>query len=290
MDRLRLATRGSPLALAQAERVADRLRASQSGVIVDLVVVETAGDTNLSQPLHELGGQGIFVKEIQRAVLEGKADLAVHSAKDLPSITPDGLVLAAVPERLDPADVLVGRSLAGLGPGATVATGSPRRKALLASIRPDLRFVELRGNMAKRLSAPGRDGIDAVIAAMAALIRLDQTHLVAERLDPLVFTPQVSQGAIALEARVDDPLAGLLATIDDPLARRCIEAERAFLVTLGSGCTVPAGAWCCVDGSELVLRAVMADEASGRIRRWERRGPDGLVLGRDAALELSAGS
>ena len=288
MSDLRLATRGSPLALAQSERVATALRGAHPGLTVDVVVVETTGDRRAEEPLRTLGGQGIFVKEVQHALLEGTADLAVHSAKDLPALTPDALELCAIPERLDPADVLVGRSLAGLGPGATVATGSPRRQRLLAELRPDLTFVELRGNMAARLAAPGRDGIDAIVAAAAALERLGLSGLVAERLDPTIVIPQVAQGAIAVEARAGSPAAELAAAISDPTAMRCVSAERSFLATLGAGCNVPVAAWCTGDAGELVLRAVMVDEPSGAVGRLTLRGVDGLALGRQAALELSA--
>jgi len=243
-----------------------------------MVVVETAGDRQSTTPLQEIGGQGIFVKEVQYALLEGDADLAVHSAKDLPGMTPADLELVAVPERLDPADVLVGRSLAGLGPGATVATGSPRRRALLGSIRPDLRLVELRGNMATRLASPGRDGIDAIVAAMAALIRLGATDLVAERLDPEVVTPQVGQGAIAVEALAGSDAAMLAAAIDDVDEHRCVETERAFLRAAGAGCTVPAGAWCSSVGGSLLIRAV-AQGADGALRRAELQGDDPERLG-----------
>ena len=279
---LRLATRGSPLALAQATSVAQRLEAAHPGLTTELVVVETAGDRDLSAPLSVLGGQGIFAKEVQLAVLDGRADLAVHSAKDLPSATPHGLELACVPERLDPADALVGRSLAGLGPGATVATGSPRRRALLQSLRPDLTIVELRGNMARRFAAAGEGGIDAVIAAVAALKRLDRHELLAERLDPEVFTPQVGQGAIALEARHGDRAGAMALEIDDAAAHVCLLAERAFLVGIGAGCTVPAGAWCTVDPEGLHLRAVMAD-ADGRLERVSMFGTDPIALGLEAA-------
>jgi hydroxymethylbilane synthase len=238
---LRLATRRSPLALLQAEFVRALLAAH--GVDTELVSMHTSGDRDLSAPLSSLGGQGVFAVEVQRAVIEGRADVAVHSAKDLPSTTLDGLVLASVPERRDPVDVLVGRSLAGLGPGATVATGSPRRRALLLERRPDLRIVELRGNMATRLATPGTNGVDAVVAAAAALERLDKRDLCAERLDPTWFVPQVGQGAIALEARVDDaPTLSLLALINDVSAMTALMAERAFLRELGTGCSIPAGA------------------------------------------------
>ena len=286
-SRLRLASRGSPLAMAQATTVAHMLEAVHNSLSVEIVVVETVGDRRLDVPLHEIGGQGIFAKEVQLAVLEGRADLAVHSAKDLPSATPDGLVLAAIPERIDPADVLVGRSLAGLGPGALVATGSPRRKALLASLRPDLDFTELRGNMASRLAKPGTDGIDAVVAARAALERLGLLDLVAERFDPEEVTPQVAQGAIGVEVAVGTQAEALVRVIDDEAVHRCVDAERSFLATLGAGCTAPVGAWCTENDGELELRGVLFDEETGRLRRARHRGDDALALGAAVARDVA---
>jgi len=286
-SRLRLASRGSPLAMAQATTVAHMLEAVHNSLSVEIVVVETVGDRRLDVPLHEIGGQGIFAKEVQLAVLEGRADLAVHSAKDLPSATPVGLVLAAIPERVDPADVLVGRSLAGLGPGALVATGSPRRKALLASLRPDLDFTELRGNMASRLAKPGTDGIDAVVAARAALERLGLLDLVAERFDPEEVTPQVAQGAIGVEVAVGTQAEALVRVIDDEAVHRCVDAERSFLATLGAGCTAPVGAWCTENDGELELRGVLFDEETGRLRRARHRGDDALALGAAVARDVA---
>ena len=286
-SRLRLASRGSPLAMAQATTVAHMLEAVHNSLSVEIVVVETVGDRRLDVPLHEIGGQGIFAKEVQLAVLEGRADLAVHSAKDLPSATPDGLVLAAIPERVDPADVLVGRSLAGLGPGALGATGSPRRKALLASLRPDLDFTELRGNMASRLAKPGTDGIDAVVAARAALERLGLLDLVAERFDPEEVTPQVAQGAIGVEVAVGTQAEALVRVIDDEAVHRCVDAERSFLATLGAGCTAPVGAWCTENDGELELRGVLFDEETGRLRRARHRGDDALALGAAVARDVA---
>lgn len=288
MSDLRLATRGSPLALAQAELVAGLLARHHEGLMVEIVIVETTGDKVTEVPLSVLGGQGVFAKEVQTAVLEGAADVAVHSAKDLPSTSPEGLVLCAIPERQDPADVLVGRSLAGLGPGATVATGSPRRKALLESLRPDLEFVELRGNMATRLSTPGTRGVDAVVAAAAALHRLGRSAEIAERLDPEIFTPQVGQGAIGLEVHVDGEARALLAAINDTDAATCVAAERAFLVAIGAGCTVPAGAWCTAEGPSLTLRAVMANDEGPGLRRIRLTGTDPNTLGHEAAVALGA--
>src|SRR5580658_286615 len=199
---LRLATRRSPLAMIQAHYVQRRL--SDAGHESELLLVETRGDREADVDLATIGGQGVFAVEIQRAVLAGEADVAVHSAKDLPSVTPEGLVLASVPERLDPRDALVGRSLAGLGPGATVATGSPRRRSLLLERRPDLRVVGLRGNMATRFAAVNGSDVDAVVVAAAAVARLGEEQLIAERLDTDWFVPQVGQGALALEVRDGD--------------------------------------------------------------------------------------
>jgi hydroxymethylbilane synthase len=282
---LRLATRRSPLALAQTRAVEARLR--DLGVECEIVDLDTAGDRDRTTDLAVLGGQGVFAVEVQRALLEGRADVAVHSAKDLPSGTVEGLDLVAVPERRDPADVLVGRTLAGLGPGATVATGSPRRRALLLERRPDLRVVALRGNMARRLAAIGRDGVDAVITAAAALERLGERPEVAERLDPAWFVPQVGQGALALEARVDDSHSrAILETIDDPDAHRAVRAERAFLAELGAGCAVPAGAHARLAGDEMEIDGVMIDLDGSHSVRATVRGPDGDALGRALARHL----
>ncbi len=285
MSVLRLATRRSPLARCQAVYVADRLAAI--GVPSELVEVHTHGDLRRDVPLVALGGRGAFALEVQRAVTDGDADVAVHSAKDLPSVTPQGLVLAGVPERRDAADVLVGRSLAGLGPGATVATGSPRRRALLLERRPDLRVVELRGNMARRLAAPGRDGVDAVVAAAAALERLGETSRVSERLDPTWFVPQIGQGALALEAREDDETTrAIVARLTDAAAFDAVRAERAFLRELGTGCAIPAGAYATWRDGVLSLSAVMVGLDGSASVRVTRGGTDPESLGRDVACEL----
>jgi hydroxymethylbilane synthase len=285
MSVLRLATRRSPLALRQAHFV--RARLAESGVDSELVHIETGGDRLADAPLESIGGQGVFALEVQLALLDGSADVAVHSAKDLPSTTPEGLDLVCVPERRDAADVLVGRSLAGLGPGATVATGSPRRRALLLERRPDLRIVGLRGNMATRLSQAGRDGIDAVVAAAAALDRLDQGALAAERLDTDWFVPQVGQGALALEARsADARVHEALAVINDPDAFLALCAERAFLRELGAGCSIPAGAYARLEGSALTLSGVMLALDGSRSVRASLEGDDPLALGRDLARLL----
>ncbi len=203
MAPLRLATRGSPLALHQAELVADALRAGHPGLEVEVEIIRTAGD-DLSAPLDQIGGQGVFVTAIEAAVAEGRADAAVHSAKDMTSTMAPGLVLAAVPPRADPRDGLVGSTLAGLPPGGLVATGSARRRAQLAYARPDLSFTEIRGNMARRVSR-GEDGsVAAVVVAVAAMERLGWMHRLTDILDPLDLLPQAGQGAIAVQCRSDD--------------------------------------------------------------------------------------
>jgi hydroxymethylbilane synthase len=226
--------------MAQSGTVADALRAH--GRAVEMVIVETTGDRRTDVPLHVIGGQGVFVKEVQQAVLDGRADLAVHSAKDLPSAAQDGLVIGAFCERRSVADALVGRSLDELDPGATVATGSVRRRAQLAAVRSDLHFVELRGNIATRLSKVPDGG--AIVMAVAAMEVLGLTDLVAERLDPTRYVPAVGQGCVAVECRADDRATlDALALVDHPATRAAVETERAFLAAIGSGCSLPVGAW-----------------------------------------------
>ena len=238
---MRLATRGSPLARWQAGDVAARLTAAHPGLDVTLVVVETSGDRQADRPLWEIGGQGVFVKEVQAAVLDGRADAAVHSAKDLPSSTGPGLSLAAVPVRDDPRDVLVGNTLAGLGPGARVATGSVRRRAQLAWLRPDLTFAGLRGNIGTRLAKAS--GFHAIVVAYAALERLGRRDSATDVLSVTTLVPQVGQGALAVECRSDDDATRrALAGIEHAPSRHAVDAERAFLAAIGSGCELPVGA------------------------------------------------
>jgi hydroxymethylbilane synthase len=218
---LRLATRGSALARWQAEEVARLLRQAEAATAVELVTVETTGDRRQDVPVWEMGGQGVFVKEVQAAVLEGRADAAVHSAKDLPSVSAPGLLIAAIPPRADPRDALVGSTLDRLPPGARVATGSVRRRAQLAWLRPDLTFVGLRGNIATRLERVPPGG--AVVVAAAAVQRLGLADQVSELLEVAVMLPQVGQGALGIECRAgDEATIEVLASIDDPVARTCV--------------------------------------------------------------------
>jgi len=284
--------------------VAQLLGARPGAPTCELVVLQTTGDRLADVPVDRLGGQGAFVTEIQTAVLDGRADIAVHSAKDLPSVTPPGLRLACVPERGDPRDALVGLRLVDLGPGARVATGSVRRRAQLAWLRPDLTFVELRGNMATRLERARRAG--AGVVAVAALERLGLTGQIAEVLDTGTVLPQVAQGALALECRADDDAtATLLGGIDDTVAHRAVTAERAFLAALGGGCTLPVGALATPSGfaggaggdgrptgpptpavGELALEGMVATRDGRILLRRCATGGDPLELGRRLAADL----
>jgi hydroxymethylbilane synthase len=238
---VRIATRASAQATRQSQLVADAL--ARLGVDAELVMVNTLGDrTQRSEtPIHTIGGQGVFVKEVQQAVLDGLADLAVHSAKDLPSTQAPGLVIGAFTERRSADDALVGCRLDQLAQGATVATGAVRRRAQLRRVRPDLAFAELRGNIHTRLEKIPDGG--AIVMAVAALEVLQLTDLIAERLDPSVFVPAVGQGCVAVECAAGDArLIETLSRIDHPGTRRAVTIERAFLAELGSGCSLPVGA------------------------------------------------
>ena len=271
---LRLATRGSPLALWQTRRVGDLIAGLPGAPSCEPVVVHTTGDALADVPVSQLGAQGAFVKEVQLAVLEGRADLAVHSAKDLPSTTPPGLVLACVPERADPRDAMVGCSLEDLPTGATVATGSVRRRAQLAWLRPDLTFCDLRGNMATRLQRARQVG--AGVLALAALERLDLSAHVTEVLDPRTLLPQVGQGALAVECRRGDhAVFETLAAVDDPVSHAAVLAERAFLAALGGGCTLPLGALAVPldGGARLAIDGILASRDGRILLRRQVIGP-----------------
>lgn len=241
MGAIRIATRGSAQAVTQAEAVADQLR--EHGHDVELVLIETHGDRTQASgvPLHSIGGQGVFTKEVQVAVLDGRADLAVHSAKDLPTTPTDGLDIGAFTKRRSASDALIGASLGELPFGATVATGSVRRQAQIHRARRDLQFVELRGNIHTRLEKVPDGG--AIVMAVAALEVLGLTGRIAEVLDPSEFVPAVGQGCVAVECRVDDrSTRRALEAIDHEATRRAVSIERAFLAELGSGCSLPVGA------------------------------------------------
>ena len=299
---LRLGTRASALARTQSQAVADAVTAA-TGRPVELVHISTEGDRS-SAAIAQLGGTGVFVTAIRRALLEARVDLAVHSAKDLPTRPEPGLALAAVPAREDPRDALVARdglTLGELPPGATVGTGAPRRMAQLRALGLGLQVVPIRGNVDTRLGrvrggsgAAGRAGdLDAVVLARAGLARLGLLDVVTETLDPLQVLPAPAQGALAVECRADDVVTrDLLAGLDDPATRACLTAERTTLAALEAGCSAPVAAYAEVaegeDGPELFLRAsVTALDGSDSVRGSVTGPPAHAAdLGRALAAEL----
>lgn len=282
---LRAATRGSALARWQTDHVAGLLAAAGAGP-VEAVVVSTVGDRRPEASVASMGGKGVFAAEVQAAVLDGRADIAVHSAKDLPARTPDGLALAAVPARADPRDAIVGCALADLAPSARVATGSPRRRAQLAWLRPDLVFSDLRGNIETRLAKAA--GFDAIVVAAAALDRLSLSPAVVDVLNPSVMLPQAGQGALAVECRAGDAaVLEALAAIEHRASRLAVDAERAFLAELGGDCTVPAGAYAVVGADGLIdLTGLVASPDGQAVARERRSGDDPAELGRSVARLL----
>ncbi|MDQ3945570.1 MAG: hydroxymethylbilane synthase [Actinomycetota bacterium] len=252
----------------------------------EMVVVTTTGDRRADVPVWTMGGTGVFVKEVEAAVLEGRADLAVHSAKDLPSDTAPGLRLAAVPERADPRDALVGHALDAISTGGRIGTGSVRRRAQLAALRPDLTFGSLRGNLETRVAKAVN--FDAVVVAVAAMERLGLVDKVAEVLEPSVMLPQVAQGALAVECREDDAeTCAAVMALDDPAARAAVEAERAFLRQLGGGCDLACGALAEVrSGGGVRIDVLLASLDGHMVLRTDHEGDDPVAVGTEAARIL----
>lgn len=294
---IRIGTRGSPLALAQATFVADRLR--RLGAAVDVLPMRTEGDRLADKRLAAIGGKGLFVRDIEEAMLRKEIDVAVHSLKDLPADVPAGLVLAAYPEREDPRDVLVtpaGGGVEALRAGAVVGTSSPRRRAILLALRSDLSIEPVRGNVETRLGKLRDAGWDAIVLAAAGLRRLGLALEHAEPLDPEVFVPAVGQGIIAVEARVDDPeTLGWLSAVDDRATRACASAERAYLARLGASCVTPMAAHARLQGGTLHVSGLVASEDGRRVLRAsasgaaEQAGQIGRALA-ESLLERGAAS
>jgi hydroxymethylbilane synthase len=289
VSRIRIGTRGSALALWQAEHVKGRLEAL--GHEVELRVITTTGDRLLDRRLESVGGKGAFLKEIEEALQAEEVDLAVHSLKDVPTALPGGLALVAILERADPRDALLTRGprLSDLPAGATVGTTSLRRQALVRAERPDLAVTDLRGNVDTRIGRLREGKFDAILLAMAGLTRLGREREVTEALDPHRFVPAPGQGAIALECRdSDSAVRDAVAPLDHPSTARRVAAERAFLAALGGGCNVPLGAHASVvpDGLEMV--GFVAATAGPALLRGERRGREPVDLGRALAEDLVA--
>ena len=297
MDRLRIATRKSPLALWQSEHVAAGLRARHPGLEVELVPLSTRGDEVLDRSLAAIGGKGRFLKELEIAMQAGDADCAVHSLKDVPMELEPGFALAAILARADHADGFVSNafdSVQALPRGARVGTSSLRRQAQLRAVRPDLELRDLRGNVNTRLAKLDAGEYDAIVLACAGLQRLGLEARIRARLDAPDWLPAPAQGAIAIECRADAPqLQALLATLDDPLTRRCVEAERAMNRALHGSCHVPVAAYAWLEGDRLRLEGLVGSAIDGRAVRagGESALAEGEALGaRVAALLLEAGA
>ncbi len=279
MPALRIGTRASPLAVWQAGYVAGLLQAVAPEQTVELVEIQTAGDQVRDLPLSQIGGEGVFTKAIQQALLSGTVDVGVHSLKDLPTIAVDGLMLAAVPLRGPTGDVLVSRrhrSFDDLPQGATLATSSLRRRAQVLHRRPDLNLVNIRGNVETRLRKLSDMNLDGILLAHAGLERLGLAGQITEVLDPSWMFPAVGQGALGLECRADDAATrNLLARIDNPASHAAVLAERAMLRELGGGCHVPIGAITCIAGHSLTLRGtVLSPDGRRRIEDQASETPD----------------
>ena len=292
---VRIGTRGSTLAVWQAGWVKKRLEAHWPDLQVELVPISTSGDRIQHVSLARIGGKGLFVKEIEQALLAGRVDLAVHSVKDLPAELPPGLSLSTIPEREDPRDVLIsagGSSLADLPEATRVGTSSLRRQALLLHLRPDLRIEVLRGNVETRLRRQLEGRVDATILAAAGLKRLSLRLENGVPLDAEEFLPAIGQGALGIEIRAGDEVAALLAPLHHPETAWAVEAERAFLSGMGGSCRTPLAARATVANGSLRLAALVASPDGKRLLRHERSGPTetaGQIGTETAALLLDRG-
>ncbi|HJP97050.1 MAG TPA: hydroxymethylbilane synthase [Rhodanobacteraceae bacterium] len=288
---LRVATRKSPLALWQAEHVAERLREAHPGLAVELLPLSTRGDEVLDRSLAAIGGKGLFLKELEVALADGRADIAVHSLKDVPARLDAGFSLAAILARIDCADAWVGNrseSIDALPAGARVGTSSLRRAAQLRARRPDVEIADLRGNVGTRLAKLDRGEYAAIVLAVAGLQRMGLADRIRARLAPPAWLPAPGQAAIAVEARSgDEKVAAMLGPLEDAPTRRAVTAERALNAELGGDCTMPLGAWCetRADGT-LHLFGLLGDARDGRLLRAEVAGENPEALGAEVAKRL----
>lgn len=272
-----IGTRGSKLALWQAEWLRSALVKRFSGISVELSIIKTQGDKILDVPLAKVGGKGLFVKEIEEALREGRVDVAVHSMKDMPAEIPAGLAIGAVPEREIPTDVLISRNgspLMEIPAGGVIGTSSLRRAAQLRQLRPDLEVVPLRGNVETRIRKLETDRLAAVVLAAAGVKRLDLEHRITEHLAADRMLPAVGQGALCLEIREQDPrIAAMVSFLDHPATRRAVSGERAFLRRLEGGCQVPIAGYGRVEGSHLTLTGLVAEVDGSRVIQHSLSGP-----------------
>jgi hydroxymethylbilane synthase len=286
---MRIGTRGSPLALVQARAVAERLCAARANKnTIEIVIIRTTGDMIQDRPLADEGGKGLFTKEIEEALLDGRIDLAVHSAKDVPTFLPPGLTLTACLEREDARDVFLSRvapTLAGLPQGASLGTTSPRRQAIAKRLRPDLRIVPMRGNVETRLQKLDNGACDATILALAGLKRLGLEEHATHIMPVSEFLPAAGQGAIAIEVRESDArMREILARIDHADTSIALTCERAFLAVLDGSCKTPIGAYADVSGDTIRFRGLLAHPDGEPSSSYELRGPraDALRIGTEA--------
>jgi hydroxymethylbilane synthase len=289
---IRIATRKSPLALWQAEHVSALLKNAHPGLQVELVGMSTKGDKILDTPLAKIGGKGLFVKELETGMLEGRADIAVHSMKDVPAEFPSGLHLPVILRREDPGDAFVSNqftSFAELPQGARVGTSSLRRQCQISSIRPDIEILQLRGNVNSRLQKLDDGRYDAIILAVAGLKRLEMEHRISERFTADVLLPAIGQGAIGIECRENDPyISSIIQPLHDrPTALR-VSAERAMNAKLMGGCQVPIGGFAELDGEHLKLRGLVGAPDGSEIIRGQIDGPShqAELLGEKLAADL----
>lgn len=294
--RLTLGTRRSALALAQSRAFARALEAKTPGLAIDELLVVTSGDKTQDKPLQDIGGKGLFIKELEEALLDGRAHFAVHSIKDVPAELAPDLVLACVPAREDPRDVIVTRGgvpLAELPPGARVGTSSLRRAVAILAARPDLKAEPVRGNVDTRLRKVEDGSYDAVVLALAGLKRLGWADRATEILSPDVSLPAIGQGALGIECRAaDDETRAVLARMSDPETSICVAAERAVMAAVEGSCRLPVAAYATHEGDQIHLRGLLADPDGTNLRRGERRVAfpaderEAERIGRDLGLEL----
>ncbi|HEY5700752.1 MAG TPA: hydroxymethylbilane synthase [Gammaproteobacteria bacterium] len=295
MTILRIATRKSPLALCQAEMVAERLRAIHPGLTVSLVPMSTQGDKLLDAPLAKVGGKGLFIKELERALLDDRADIAVHSVKDVTVDFPDGLHMPVICRRADPRDALVSArfpSLDALPAGATVGTSSLRRRCQLLSLRPDLRVLDLRGGVNTRLRKLDNGEFDALLLACAGLSRLGLDSRIVEAIPANIILPAIGQGALGLESRLGDAeVDTLIAPLNDEPTATCVGAERAMNAALGGGCQVPVAGHAVLEGDRVALNGLVASVDGSEVIRAFNSAPagDSNALGVSVAEELAKG-
>jgi len=293
-DPIKIGTRGSKLALWQANWVKSVLEEKFPQHPVELIVIKTRGDKILDVPLAKVGGKGLFVKEIEQALLTQHIDIAVHSMKDMPAEIPDGLCIGAVPERENPFDVFISRSGLGfnaLDSGSIIGTSSLRRGAQLRRARPDMVIQPLRGNLDTRLNKLEAENLDAIVLAAAGVKRLDLEHKITEYLNPDIVLPAIGQGALCIETRDDDPIIGpLVESLDHAPTRTVVKGERAFLNRLEGGCQVPIAGHGKISQDQFILTGLVAEVDGSQLIKAEISGPmdSSEAIGIDLAEELLA--